>query len=41
MPVPVEVKVQHIVDRVEIKEVPTERVVSQEVPVMVDKVRCS
>ena len=29
---------QHIVDRVEVKEVPTERVVQQEVPVMVDKV---
>jgi hypothetical protein len=38
VPVPVEVKVQHIVDRVEIREVPTERVVMQEVPVMVDKV---
>ena len=38
MPVPVEVKVQHIVDRVEVKEVPTDRIVQQEVPVMVDKV---
>lgn len=36
--VPVQVEVQHIVDRVEIREVPTERVVMQEVPVMVDKV---
>ena len=34
----VEVRVQHIVDRVEIKEVPTDRIVQQEVPVMIDKV---
>lgn len=38
VPVPVEVRVQHIVDRVEIKEVPTDRIVQQEVPVMIDKV---
>ena len=38
VPVPVEVRVQHIVDRVEIREVPTDRIVMQEVPVMVDKV---
>jgi hypothetical protein len=30
--------VQHIVERVEIREVPTDRIVSQEVPVMIDKV---
>ena len=38
VPVPVEVRVQHIVDRVEIREVPTDRIVQQEVPVMIDKV---
>ena len=31
VPVPVEVRVQHIVDRVEIREVPTDRIVQQEV----------